>query len=145
MNGLHSSSYFQVLHSLFQSFCDGTKTTSYNWYNRHFYVPQFLQFPSKVQVLILLFAFFHFYSLVSGDRKVHNSACSLLFVDYHLVWSSGKDYMICCISKSQRTLCVSFWVVHIQFVHMVKFQVFSHFPIDHLAHPVVSSLILFLC
>ena len=37
----------------------------------------FFQSPSKVQVLILLFAFFQFYSVVSWDSKVHNSASFL--------------------------------------------------------------------
>ena len=31
------------------------------------------------------------------------------------------------------------WVVHISFVGMVKFKFLAHFPVDHLAHPVVSS------
>ena len=35
------------------------------------------------------------------------------------------------------------WVVHKPFVRMVKFQFLTQFPMDHLAHPVVSSLILF--
>ena len=39
----------------------------------------FFQFPSKVEVLILLFVFFQFYSVVSWDSKVHNFAISLLF------------------------------------------------------------------
>ena len=38
-----------------------------------------------------------------------------------------------------------FWVVHISFVRMVKFKSLEQFPVDHLGHPVVSSLILFLC
>ena len=33
-------------------------------------------------------------------------------------------------------------VVHIPFVGMVKFKFLAHFPVDHLAHPVASSLIL---
>ena len=37
----------------------------------------FFQFPSKVQVLILIFAFFQFYSVVSRDSKVHNAASLL--------------------------------------------------------------------
>ena len=37
------------------------------------------------------------------------------------------------------------WVVHIRLVHMVKFQFLAQFPVNHLAHPVVSSLIFFLC
>ena len=35
--------------------------------------------------------------------------------------------------------------MHIPFVGMVKFQFLAHFPVDHLAHPVVSSLVLLLC
>ena len=37
-----------------------------------------------------------------------------------------------------------FWVVYIPFVCMVKFKFLVQFLVDHLAHPVVSSLILFL-
>ena len=48
------------------------------------------QFPTKVQVLILLFIFFQFYSVVSQDSKVHNFASSF-FLDYYKVWSSGRD------------------------------------------------------
>ena len=50
------------------------------------------------------------------------------FVDYYKVWSSGR--------------C---WVVHIPFVGMVKFKFLAQFPVDHLAYPVVSSLVLLLC
>ena len=38
LNGLHLSSYFQVLQSLYQSFDDCTTNTNYNWYNRHFHI-----------------------------------------------------------------------------------------------------------
>ena len=59
LDDLHSSSYFQVLRSLYQSFGNCTKNTNYNWYKCHFHVLQFFfPFPSKVQVLILLFGFF---------------------------------------------------------------------------------------
>ena len=37
------------------------------------------------------------------------------------------------------------WVVHIAFVGMVKFKFLAHFPVDHLAQPVMSSLVFFLC
>ena len=54
-----------------------------------------------------------------------------------------------CMSKSHRGLCVilqdSCWVVHIPFVRIVKFKFLAHFPVDHLAHPVVSCLIHLLC
>ena len=77
LDGLHASSYFQVLQSMSQSFGDCTKSTNYNWYNRYYHVPRFFQFPSKVQVLILLFAFFQFYSV---DSNVHNSVKSFLLL-----------------------------------------------------------------
>ena len=77
--GLHSSFYFKVLQSLYQSFSDCTKSTNNNWYNRHF-VPQIYQFPSKVEVLILLFTFLKVYSVVSRNIKVHNSASSSLII-----------------------------------------------------------------
>ena len=54
-----------------------------------------------------------------------------------------------CMSKSCKSLCVIVenrcWVVLIPFVHVFKLQFFALFPVDHLAHPVVPSLILFLC
>ena len=74
MDGLHSSFYFQILLSLYQSFSDCTKSTNYNWYRRHFHVSQFCQFSSKTQEIILLCTFFQFYSVVSRNSKDHNSA-----------------------------------------------------------------------
>ena len=47
----------------------------------------FLQFSSKIEVLILLFTFLHIYSVVRRDSKVNNFADSLSFVDYYEVWS----------------------------------------------------------
>ena len=55
----------------------------------------FFQFSCKVEVLISLFSFFQFYSVVSRDSKVDNFACFLfvvvVVVDYYKVWSSGRD------------------------------------------------------
>ena len=45
-----------------------------------FNVQQFFPFPSQVEVIILLFTFFQFYSVLCWDRKVHNSASSVFFV-----------------------------------------------------------------
>ena len=44
---------------------------------------RFFQFPCKVEVLILLFTFFQFYSVVSGDRRVPSFTNSLFFVDFY--------------------------------------------------------------
>ena len=108
LDNLPSSCYFQVPQSLYQPFGYCTKSTNCNWYNRHLHVPQFFQCPSKVEVLILLFKFFQFYFVVHWNCKVHNSAssCFLLIIIrsgllVEVRWSAG-------ISKSQRSLCVSF-------------------------------------
>ena len=53
-----------------------------------------------------------------------------------------------CISKSHRSLCVSFsrcWVVYISFISTVKLKFLTHFPVDHIAHPVLSRFVLLLC
>ena len=38
-----------------------------------------------------------------------------------------------------------FWVVHIPFSRVVKFKLLAQFPVDHLLHWVVSSLVFVLC
>ena len=101
-------------------------STNHDWYNCHFHVPWFFQFPIKVEVLILLFTFFQSYSVVSRNIKVHNFANSLFFfVDK--VWSSGRDYVICSYVKIPKEfLCFILqdrcWVVPIPFVRMVKYS-----------------------
>ena len=67
----------------------------------------FFQFSSKVEVLISLFTFFQFYSAVSRDSKVDNFADFFLLI----IITSGLRAEIrwsLCISKSHRSLCVSF-------------------------------------
>ena len=50
-----------------------------------------------------------------------------------------------CFLKSQKILCLIlqnlFEFVHVPFVSMIKFQFLAQFPVDHLSHSVVSSLI----
>ena len=78
------------------SYC--SKRTNYNWYNCHLHFPQFFQFPSKVEVLILHFTFFQFYSVVSRDSKVDNFASSLFFCWLLLslvFWSRLGDPCVC--------------------------------------------------
>ena len=52
--------------------------------NVTFMFHSFFQFPSKVEVFILLFIFFQFYPLVGRNSKVHNFASSLL--SFALFW-----------------------------------------------------------
>ena len=89
------------------SYC--SKRTNYNWYNCHLHVPQFFQFPSKVEVLILLFTFFQFYSVVSRESKVDYFASSLflLLIIIKSGLLAGIRWSVC-ILKSHRSLCESF-------------------------------------
>ena len=125
------------------------KSTNYNWYNRHFNVPPCFPFLGKVEVLISLFAFFQFYFVVSRDDKVHNSASSLFLVDYYEGWSSDRDLVIRLYLKiGEEFVCLilqdRFWVVHVPFIRMVKFQFLAQFQIDHLTYPVKLLLLLLL-
>ena len=79
--------------------------------------------------LLFFFFFFFFFTLTRSSPLAE------------IKWSI-------CISKLQKIRAPHFldwfWVVHIPFVHMIKFKLLAQFPIDDLSHPVVSSLILFL-
>ena len=68
----------------------------------------FFPFPSKVEVLILLFTFFQFYSVVSRKSKVDHFANFFFFLliiirPRLLVEIRGSV----CMSKSHRSLCES--------------------------------------
>ena len=64
----------------------------------------FFQFPSKVEVLILLFTFFQFYSVVSWNSKVDDFAYSLFFLLLLLLagirWSVSFEYFTPALSNS---------------------------------------------
>ena len=71
----------------------------------------FFQFPCKIRVLILLFTFFQFYSVVSWDSKVHNFATSLFFLLLLIIIRSSLLAEIrrsVCMSKSHTSSCASF-------------------------------------
>ena len=59
----------------------------------------FFQFPSKVEVLVLLFTFFQFYSVVSRDSKVDYVASSLFFFCWLILslvfWPGLGDPFVC--------------------------------------------------
>ena len=78
--------------SLYQSFGDCDKDTNYNGYHRQFPFPRLFQFPNKVEVLILLFTFFHFYS-VQGQQSPQfckfSFFCWLLYAP--VVWPRSGD------------------------------------------------------
>ena len=96
---------------------------------------------------------FHILSVLScgqpGQQSRQFSKCPFLLL---IIIRSGFLAEIrwsVCMSNTHRYLCVTFldryWVVHIPFVRIVKFKFLAHHSEDHLAHPVVSSLIPLLC
>ena len=68
----------------------------------------FFQFSSKVEVLISLFTFFKFYSVARRDSKVDNFADSHFLLIIIRSRLRGEIRWSVCISKSHRSLCVSF-------------------------------------
>ena len=149
-DGLHSSTYCQVFQPLYESFDDCTKSTNHNEYKRHFHVPQFLNFPSNIEVFILLFIFFQFYFVVSRDSKVQNFASYLYFLLIIIRSSRLADIRwSVCMLKSNRNLYFSFYrtaaglCMYNLFVWL-NLNFLHNLPVDHFAHQVVSSLILFL-
>ena len=66
------------------------------------------QFPSKVAVLLLLFTFFQFHDAVSRNSKVDNFASSLFFIIITRAGLLAEIRWSVCMSKSNRSLCVSF-------------------------------------
>ena len=76
---------------------------------------QVFQFPSKIEVLILLFTFFPFYSVVSRDSEVDLRV-------FHISvswWSFTRFWVTGCILKSSRRFSV-FWSISIILVVMSK-------------------------
>ena len=67
----------------------------------------FFQFSSKANVLISLFTFFQFYSVVCRDSKVDNLADFLFFIIIRSGLRAEIRWSVC-ISKSHRSLWVSF-------------------------------------
>ena len=82
--------------------------------------------------------FSHSFSFIlwSAVTAKFNILQVLFFVDYYKVWFLDGIRWSVCMLKSHMSLCVSFPRVKCKFI--------AHFPVDHLAHLVVSSLVLFL-
>ena len=106
------------------------------------------QFPSKVEVLILLFTLYQFYSVISWESKVDNFANSLFFflliiIRFGLLteirWSV-------CMSKSHRNLCVSFsrTGAGLCIYHLLVWSIFNFLHINKwITLPTQSCLVLY--
>ena len=104
----------------------------------HTFMFNSFRFSGKFLILISPFAFFQFYPQKSTIRQV--------FILSTIILSGHQAEIRWSVFLSQKCLILQdgFWVLHIPFVHMVKFKLLAQFPVDHLVYPVVSSLIRFL-
>ena len=113
--------------------------------------------------IIATFMFHYFFNSLSRSRYLSFFSHSFRFI----LWSAGTTkstilpvFLFLLINIRSGLLveirwsvsmskCVIFYdrclVVHIPFIRMVKFKFLAHLPVDHLAHSVVSCLVLFLC
>ena len=87
----HSSSYFQVLQSVYQSCGDCTTNTNYNRYRHQYMSHCFFSF----HVIFWYLSFFSF-SFNFTLRSAETAKSKILrkfyyFLDYYKVWSSGWD------------------------------------------------------
>ena len=152
LDSLHSSN-FGLFQSPFQAFEDHSKCANYNWYQHHFHIPQLYQFSSKVQAFVSLCAFFDFHSVVHWRIAKPILQKVFFFVNYHSeTWSGlARIRWSVCISKfrrefytshSLRGILVCAWTIQ---QSNFNFRFLAQFSVDHLPHPIMSSLILLLC
>ena len=73
LDGLHSSSYFQIHQSQYQTFSDCTEQSIYNWYHCHFHVPKFFSSQPKFKYL----SFFSLYPSVLTRKSAGVAYISL--------------------------------------------------------------------
>ena len=94
---------------------------------------------------------FLFDSVVRWNSNADSTANSFFFFgNYNNVESSYQDVDICLYLKfPPNFMCLilqnRFLFVPVPFGSMVKFKFLAQFPVDHLSHPVMSSLIPALC
>ena len=101
----------------------------------------FVLFPSNVEILILLFTFFQFYSLVSRDSKVHNFKNSPFFL--LIIIRSGLQAEIrgsVWMSKSHRSLCVLFSRTDVMIIMWLMVSSLSPQSV-HLLYCIVLSIL----
>ena len=109
---------FHFLQSFFQAFWDRFKRLNNNLYYCHHHVLLFcfgfffvFSFSSKLRVLVSLFAFFYFQSVVSWIGKIHSVTISFFFLWIN-TWSNIKTgirwsiRLFCCLMSLQPS-----WVI----------------------------------
>ena len=127
------SSDFQPFQPPYQAFGDRSKCTNYNWYHRHFHVPQYFQFSGKVQIFWLSFRFLLILHYGLPERLSTLFGSFSFFFFLLSISRSGRLAEIrwsVCISKSQISLFASFskkdsglWIYHmllLLFLHILR-------------------------
>ena len=112
------------------------------------FMPQCFFFLNSLAKSRYLPFFSHSFSFILGSAGTAKSTILQIFFFSRLLlglvfWPRLEDRSEC---QSQRSLYMLFskrcWVVCMPFVGRVKFKFHAHLPVDYLAHPVMSSLIL---
>ena len=128
--------------SLF-SFGDCTKRSNYSCYHRHFHVPWGFFFTSLARSTYLslfklsfLFTLWFVRTAKSTIRQVLFLFLIFFFFLLLTITRSGRDLVICLYIKIPEkfmhlTLQDGFWIVHVPFVHIVKFKFLTQFPVDN--------------
>ena len=114
--------------------------TNYNWYNRHFHVPWFFQFPCKVQILISLLFSLNFTRWSAGTEKStiwHVLFCFCWQSLGLVVWPRLGDLFV---SQNPCKVCVSFsntgsWLCTYYLFLLSKLKFLVQFPVDHFSPP----------
>ena len=91
-DGLRLFFDFQLLKSSYLNSRDRSERTNCNWYQYHFHVPLKFFVCSLVRLLITLFFFFDFQSVVNLDRKVDYLVLFFFFFFFSFV----DYYLFCC-------------------------------------------------
>ena len=150
LESLHTSSNFQIFYLLHQSFGGSFQVHQLKLVSLSpSYSIALLVSLARSKYLSLFMFSLVFHSVIHWDGKVYYSAGFLsIFLSLGLVfWLTLGDLFYLKVTGNLMCLILQdrFWVVQIPFGRMVKFQFLAQFPVDHLLHPVVSTLILFLC
>ena len=105
----------------------------------HFFLV--LQLGQDVYISFRFFLIFTLWSAGTTKCTIRQVFFCWLSLDL-VVWPRLGDLFV---SQNPRDVHLIFCVVHIPLVRLVKFNFLSQFPMNHFPHPVVSSIILFLC
>ena len=97
---------------------------------------KYLSLSSLSLIFILWFA-------GTGKSTIHQVL--FLFFFYHKVWYASQDWVIRLYLKIPENsmsliLQVGFWLVHLPFSSMVKFQFLAQFPVGHSPPPLICYI-----